>query len=66
MLCQKTNCFSKDNMSISIHGDNDFPMFAGSSDYIVPLADGICYKLLFINKIVIDEMSPYVCIVYIM
>lgn len=53
-------------MSVSIHGDNDFMMFARSSDYIVTLADGVRYKLLFINKIVIDEMSPYVCIVYIM
>lgn len=53
-------------MSISIHGDNDCLMFARSSDYIVTLADGVCFKMLFINKIVIDEMSPYVCVVYIM
>lgn len=30
------------------------------------LADGVCYKLLCINKIIVDEMSSYVCTVYIM
>lgn len=53
-------------MRVSIHGDNDFVMFATNSDYIVTWADGVCCKLLFINKIVTDKMPPYVCVVYIM
>lgn len=53
-------------MSISLYGDSDFMMFARRSDYLVSLADGVCYKLLFINKIVVGEMSLYVCIIYIM
>lgn len=53
-------------MTVILYGDSYFVVLARRSDYLVTLADGACYKLLFINKIIVDEMSPYVCIVYVM